>query len=262
MSATGILITAGARTRWANLVAGGVMLLVILLIPGVANLIAMPALGRASDRRGHPDLPPARGGDGVANGARSRTRDGSDLRPHHRRAHSSSRYWPGSGCRWRSLWSGSRTRSWSIGGCSHREMPFPKEVPPPRELPAGEVVVLTTYGSLFFASAPVFESQLPKVTDQSQNAVVVLRLRGKEDLGSTFITVLDALPSVARVGGVASGALRASETAILRQLRDTGSLEELGAANVFTATASVGESLQRALVRADQLQAGRTTDPL
>ncbi len=44
MSATGILTAAGARTRWANLVAGAVMLLVILLIPGVADLIAMPAL--------------------------------------------------------------------------------------------------------------------------------------------------------------------------------------------------------------------------
>ena len=77
---------------------------------------------------------------------------------------------------------------------------FPQEGPPARDLPAGEIVVLTTYGSLFFASAPVFESQLPQVTDQSRNAVVVLRLRGKEDLGSTFITVLGVPESLESVG--------------------------------------------------------------
>ena len=131
----------------------------------------------------------------------------------------------------------------------------PKEGPPPRELPTGEVVVLTTYGSLFFASAPVFESQLPQVTEHSQNAVVIIRLRGKEDLGSTFITVLtryrqglESVGSHLLLSGVGNP--------VLRQLRDTGSLDELGAANVFTATESVGESLQRALVRAEQLQTG------
>ncbi len=134
-------------------------------------------------------------------------------------------------------------------------MPSRRRFRLPRELPAGEVVVLTTYGSLFFASAPVFESQLPLVTDQSQNAVVVLRLRGKEDLGSTFISILMRYRrSLEAVGGylVLSGV----GDRILRQLRDTGSLAELEESNVFTATESVGESLQRALVRAEQLQGG------
>ena len=38
------------------------------------------------------------------------------------------------------------------------------EIDPPATLAGGEVVVLTPYGSLFFASAAVFESQLPART--------------------------------------------------------------------------------------------------
>ena len=61
---------------------------------------------------------------------------------------------------------------------------------PPQVLPANEVVVLQPYGSLFFASAPVFESQLPAPIDASRNSVVILRLRGRSDLGTTFLAVL------------------------------------------------------------------------
>ncbi len=258
MSATGILITAGARTRWANLVAGGVMLMIILLVPGLANLIAMPALA------------------GLLTVVGIRT-----FRLHEVEM----------------VWRTGRTQAavmvltfvltivaplqfavlagigmsvalfvvrqsnkvviyrWVLDPGNR----FPKEGPPPRELPEGEVVVLTTYGSLFFASAPVFESQLPRVTEHSQNAVVVLRLRGKEDLGSTFITVLTRYRrSLESVGSylVLSGV----GDRILRQLRDTGYLDELGAANVFIATDSVGESLQHALARAEQLRAGPSAD--
>ena len=38
-----------------------------------------------------------------------------------------------------------------------------REVDPPAEIGAGEVVLMQPYGSLFFASAAVFESQLPEV---------------------------------------------------------------------------------------------------
>ncbi len=254
MSATGILTTAGARTRWANLVAGAVMLFVILLIPGVANLIAMPTLAALL----------------TVVGVRTF------------RLHEVEMVWrTGRGHALVMLLTFILTIvaplqfavlagiGLSVGLFVIRQSnkvviyrwvltpgdPFPKEIPPPRELPAGEVVVLTTYGSLFFASAPIFEGQLPEVTGHSQNAVVVLRLRGKEDLGSTFITVLMRYRWSLDVVG-AHLVLSGVGERILRQLRDTGTLDELGEANVFTASESVGESLQRALVRAEQLQAG------
>ena len=67
---------------------------------------------------------------------------------------------------------------------------WPTEQDPPAEVPPGEVVVLQPYGSLFFAAAPVFEAQRPDVTDGAHGSVVIIRLRGKEDIGSTFISVV------------------------------------------------------------------------
>ena len=64
------------------------------------------------------------------------------------------------------------------------------ETDPPAELPPGEVVVLQPYGSLFFAAAPVFEAALPAVGEQSRDTVVILRLRGRSDLGTTFMDVV------------------------------------------------------------------------
>ena len=60
---------------------------------------------------------------------------------------------------------------------------------PPDELPADTVVLLEPVGSLFFAAAPAFEAMLPTVTDQSSNSVVVIRLRGRDDVGATLIDV-------------------------------------------------------------------------
>ena len=64
------------------------------------------------------------------------------------------------------------------------------ETDPPARLPANDVVVLQPYGSLFFAAAPIFEAALPEVTPSSRNTVVILRLRERSDVGSTFIDVL------------------------------------------------------------------------
>ena len=64
------------------------------------------------------------------------------------------------------------------------------ETTPPSQLPANEVVVLQPYGSLFFAAAPIFDAALPAATAESRSSVVILRLRERSDLGSTFIDLL------------------------------------------------------------------------
>ena len=65
-----------------------------------------------------------------------------------------------------------------------------REVEPPATVPAGSVVLIQPYGSLFFASASVFEDQLPDVTEDSRRSVVIVRLRGRTDLGSTLTDTL------------------------------------------------------------------------
>ncbi len=134
---------------------------------------------------------------------------------------------------------------------------LPEETSVPRELPGDEVVVLQPYGSLFFAAAPVFESQLPRVSSSSSGSVVVLRLRGKQELGSTFITVvrryadeLAAVDSRLMLAGVSTG--------VVRQLEATGTRAVLGPHAIFAATPRVIESVQSAVAAAEGWRAGRT----
>lgn len=127
---------------------------------------------------------------------------------------------------------------------------WPSEEDPPAEIPAGEVVVLQPYGSLFFAAAPVFAEQLPDVTERSQGAVVIIRLRGKEDVGSTFIDVVRRYAEQLSAVGARLMLAGVSEQ-VHDQLAQTGALDAIGAGNVFPATRSVGESLQRAIDAAE-----------
>ena len=129
---------------------------------------------------------------------------------------------------------------------------LPREQPPPTSLPAHEVVVLTVYGSLFFASVPVFEGQLPAVTEESTGSAVILRLRGKEDLGSTFITALLRYHESLTAAGCHL-LLSGVGPRVLDQLRSTAAADVIGPENVFPASEGVGESLERARARATAL---------
>lgn len=106
------------------------------------------------------------------------------------------------------------------------------EVAPPEEVPAHDVVVLQPYGSLFFATAPVLEQQLPTVTDESVGSVVILRLRGKPDVGSTLIDILatydESLEAVDSKLMIVTDSER-----VLDQLRRSGALRQIGEENVY-----------------------------
>jgi sulfate permease, SulP family len=54
--------------------------------------------------------------------------------------------------------------------------------------------VLVPYGSLFYASAPLFKEQLPVVSPDTRHAVVILGLRDEDNVGSTFLQVAQAMP--------------------------------------------------------------------
>ena len=115
--------------------------------------------------------------------------------------------------------------------------------------------MLVPYGSLFFASAPVFESQLPQVEPQSAGSVVVLRLRGTQDLGSTFEQALTRYREQLEAVG-SHLVLAGLGNRVLAQLTATGALDTLGTENVFPTTADVGASLPLAVARARMLRDG------
>lgn len=251
MSGTAIVLAAGGRGRAANLSAAGVMILVILLAAPIAGYIAMPALSALLMLIGYRTFKVDQAVMVWKTGKTQATiltitfvltllvpmqyavLSGVGISVILFVARQSNRV---TVVRWVLEPSG-----------------LPREVEPPRVLAPGDVVVLTPYGSLFFASTGVFESQLPVAGPDSGGAVVVLRLRGKEELGSTFIrTLVRYRDSLAAAGCwlVISGV----GERVLKQLASTGALDVLGPDNVFAAAPRVGESLQAALRRAEALQ--------
>jgi len=129
-----------------------------------------------------------------------------------------------------------------------------RESNPPPTIPAGEVIVLQPYGSLFFASAPIFEHQLPVVSRESQGAVVIIRLRGTDQIGLSLIEVLRRYWHDLRSAD-ASLKLVISEKLVLDQIIASGFADELGANNVYRSTEWVGETVRRAY--ADALEEQR-----
>jgi SulP family sulfate permease len=120
-----------------------------------------------------------------------------------------------------------------------------RETAPPPTIPAGEIVVLQPYGSLFFASAPVFESQLPEVSRASKGAVVIVRLRGTDQIGLSLIDVLRRYAGALRDAD-ASLKLVISEQRVLDQIELSGFADELGARNVYRSSEWIGETVRRA----------------
>jgi SulP family sulfate permease len=123
------------------------------------------------------------------------------------------------------------------------------EVDPPTELPAHEVVVLQPYGSLFFAAAPIFEAALPGVAPASVGSVVILRLRGRSDLGTSFMDVVRRYAEALAAAGSKLVIVSANER-IVEQLAVTGITEVIGDENVYPGDERVGAAVDRALADA------------
>ena len=119
------------------------------------------------------------------------------------------------------------------------------ETDPPAHLPAGEVVALQPYGSLFFAAAPVLESQLPAPDTASLNSVVILRLRGRADLGTTFMDVLRRYAQALTAAGSKLVIVSASGR-IQEQLRVTGVTDLITPQDIYAGDERVGATLKRA----------------
>jgi SulP family sulfate permease len=119
-----------------------------------------------------------------------------------------------------------------------------EERPAPPELPSAEPTILLPRGSLFFAGAAEFEEDLPSAEDASR-AVVILRLRGRDEVGSTFLTVIDRYEHTLRKNGGKLVLVGVTEQ-VRDQLERTDMLAELGAEDVYMATRIYGRSVAEA----------------
>jgi len=131
------------------------------------------------------------------------------------------------------------------------DRPLPREQDPPAELSAGQATVLTPYGSTLYATARLMEDQLPVVTETTARAVVILNLRQHEQLGSTFLGMLERYAESLRAH---DSKLVLAEVGphLYAQLVRTGRLQTLKPRNVFRYTDTVGASVIEALDAAQE----------
>ncbi|GAA2149033.1 SulP family sulfate permease [Humibacillus xanthopallidus] len=124
-----------------------------------------------------------------------------------------------------------------------------REVEPPPTVPPHEVVVLQPYGSLFFASAPTLRDRLPALDADSQGSVVILRMRGVDEIGLSLIGVLREYAATLAAHDC-SLVLTLGSHRVLGQLEHEGLVEALGEGAVYMGTEWRGETVRRAYVEA------------
>ena len=120
-----------------------------------------------------------------------------------------------------------------------------EQVEPPATVPPNEVIVLQIYGALFFAAAENLSDELPDVTDETRHAVVVVRLRGSDDAGSTVMDIMKSYATTLREHDSRFAIVTDSDR-VARQLELTGTAEQMGRERIYRSTAFVGESTRRA----------------
>jgi SulP family sulfate permease len=239
-SATALATNAGARSRFANIFAGVTMAVVILLFGSSIGYIAMPAMAGLLIVIGFRTFKPEQVNMVWKTGLVQQTVMGITfiaclLIP--------LQYAVLVGVGMSLLmFVIQQSNKITIKEWKATEGPYPIEQDPPDSLPATEVLMLIPYGSLFFAAAPLFEEQLPDVTEETYNTVVILNLRGYEDLGSTFLTVLERYTADLQEHHsklMLTGAI----PSVVEQFEKTGLIKKIGRENIFQASEQIGQSV-------------------
>jgi SulP family sulfate permease len=242
-SGTAVLMNAGAKSRWANIFAGLFVAAIVLLIPNFVELLAMPALA------GLLIIVGLRLINVVA--LRSVWQTGRISRVSASLTFASTLVVPLQiailigvivAVLLMLFQEADKVR---INELVWDESGDPIERPSPATLESNAVTVLDVDGALFFAAAAGLERLLP-VADEAKNAFVVLRLRGRDEIGTTLINVLGRYAQQLHAGG---GGLILSEVSdnVNKQLLKSGAIEKIGPTNVFLAEPRVYASTKEAL---------------
>jgi SulP family sulfate permease len=244
LSATSLSVTSGAKTRLANLTAGVTMAVALLLFAGAIGLLAMPALA------------------GLLIVVGFRTLKLDDIRMVSRTGLMPQvimiitfllalfiplQYAVLMGVALAILlYVGQASNRITIKEWIYEPGQLPLEQEAPEVLPADQITILIPYGSLFFASANTFEDELPQIGEETHHALVILRLRGRTDLGSTVLNVLAGYAEKLQEANCRM-MLAGVGQHNLDEFEKTGLIKTFGRDNVFKATDRAGESLLAAL---------------
>lgn len=243
MSASSLVKTAGARTRMALLIAGVVMAIVVVVFGSAVGYIAMPALAGLLMTVGYRTVKPDDIKSTWKTGAMQATvmtvtfvltmvialqyavLVGVGISMILYIIKQSNQV---------------KLKRWLIEGSGNM-----REVDPPAAVGDDEIIVLQPYGSLFFAAAAVFEDLLPDVTDETRHSVVILRLRGRTDLGSTFMDVLRRY-AISLASANSKLVIISADSNIHQQLAITRVTGAVGTENIYTSDEWIGATLKRA----------------
>ncbi|MCE0488314.1 SulP family inorganic anion transporter [Ornithinimicrobium sediminis] len=255
---TALNVSAGARTRWASILSGVWMLLFIVLLPAVVVQVPMTVLGALMVMAGLAAISSREARSIWSAGLQARltiavtffatlvlsipmavaagfvlsvlvyvARSGSDARL-------------------------VELRTTEDGG-------LVEDPEVPQQVRDADVTVLGVNGSMFFAGARALQERLPAARGSSE-AVVVLRLRGHEEIGATFIDVLDDYADELEAGGGRLYLTGLTEP-MSRQLRLSAKLELDEAVHLRPAQPRLGASTVRAQEEARAWLAGRREEP-
>ncbi|MET1004538.1 MAG: SulP family inorganic anion transporter [Propionibacteriaceae bacterium] len=123
------------------------------------------------------------------------------------------------------------------------------ERPPPKQLVTDSIVILDVYGSLFFAGSKTLQHLLPQV-GAAANVSVIIRLRGRTTLGSTFLTVISAYADQLQNNG-GRLYLTGLDPAVLKVWEAEPLTRRLTGVQLYPATEIVGGGTRSALLDAN-----------
>jgi SulP family sulfate permease len=255
-SGTALIISAGARSRWANIFGGIAVAIVVLLFANLVELVAMPALAGLVIVAGIQMV--------NVNAIQKVWQTNAVARTIMVLTFGSTLVMPLQYAVLLGvvisilLFVFQQSNTIKVVEWVTQPNGWPVERAAPKQLESGKATFLYVYGNLFYAAASTLENNLPNV-EGSFRAVVILLLRGSEDVGSTvnevFRRYAEALQSHSGkliLAGV-SPALR-------KQFERTGLLNILGPENIFPSTETIGEAGNAALKAATDWLAGYPTE--
>jgi sulfate permease, SulP family len=230
LSGTAMVVNAGARSRWANFLAGVLIAITVLLFARLVELIAMPALAGLLIVIGFRTL--------NFDGIRTVWQTGMIPRVVMGITFVGTLVMPlqfavlmGVGLSILLFTFHQANRLELVELVPSKNNPLPVERPAPKKLSDHHVTVLYPYGSLFYAAAKTLEENLPAAED-AREAVVIFVLRGYDNFGSTMITVLDRYNQSLQANG-GKVMLAGISPGVFVQLERTGLLDRIGRENVF-----------------------------
>jgi sulfate permease, SulP family len=242
ISRTATSISAGAKSRWANIFAGVVLGIVLLTFAGFAELVPMAGLAGLLISIGIGVLRPDR----IAKVWNTHIAERAAMVATFVLTLLIPLHWAifaGVGLTLLVYIYSSSTKVRLVQIVRSGDGDF-QEVAAPAQLPSDSVVALHAYGNAFFAAVYTLEAALP-APENAENSIVIFGLRGRESITSSAVAMLERYLRRLQTRGNKL-MLFGVEPSVRRALELTGLMLVIGEKNVFVATPGIGGSFQEA----------------